>query len=736
MNRRVAVNGPHSMRNIFSLSIPTMVLLGGLLGITFGLFFGDYVAILHPIGTIYVMLLQVVVYPYIICTLLMGLGKISPKVAARLLSRGWIFYVLLLVITFAVILSLAAAIPLEPSGLTSDISSVRKTPDILQMVIPSNIFYALSNNYVPAVAIFCIFFGVALQHIKNTGQLFNILSVISETCLLFWKWLVKLAPFAIFALLADTFGTIKFNELKDFSEYILLSFIGSFSLAFWIIPVIMSCLIPVSYKEIMSGLRTAFLISAATTLSVVALPYIHDFTSKLIKKEKLEEKESEDILNTTLLVSYPFCQIGNFFVMLFILLAALYFNHPISQAYIYLLILLTYLSSIGSPSTIVNAVAFLSDWLNLPVETTNFFVSITPITRYGQVLASVMGFASMTILVTFSYYRCLSINLTKLLFHVFIIFVFLSTFNVLANKFIPNQQVKIYQRLNASTIHPDLYNAVKIYMLPPFNESAVEQIKSTEDVFYRILRTGVLRVGYNDMMKPFVFFNNKNQLVGYDVAMMYEFAKEFHLQIHFIPFTWPYLINDLVNDKFDIAIGGIYVSESRLQHISFSTPYNRSNIAFIVPADKKNQFSDYERILKLSNLRVGVFNSPVLLALLRQNFPNASIVLLDDFTSKGIHNAFLQNKIDAVFWSNNQTEIWTLGHPGYVSVSPTRVAAPFLMAYAMQKNSQQFIHLFDYWLDLKKNESLQDKLYKRWVLARPDVDMQPRWSILHNVLNW
>ena len=194
------------------------------------------------------------------------------------------------------------------------------------------------------------------------------------------------------------FGTIKFSQLTDLGEYVILFFIGTLLLAFWIIPVVISSLTPLRYKEIIFELRKALIVSAATTLSVVALPYIHDVTSKLIKNAHREQPDTNNIINTSLTISYPFGQLGNFFLSIFILFAALYFNQPLSESHQALLPLTTYLSSIGSPSTAVNAVAFLVNWLHLPPETTNLYISIMPLTRYGQVLASVMGFAFMTIL--------------------------------------------------------------------------------------------------------------------------------------------------------------------------------------------------------------------------------------------------------------------------------------------------------------------------------------------------
>jgi proton glutamate symport protein len=87
------------------------VFIGGILGIALGVFVGDYARFLRPIGRLYVMLLEVAVYPYLICSLVHGLGSMSPSQAWKLFLSGWRFYVGLWIITFGLLVVLAQGIP-------------------------------------------------------------------------------------------------------------------------------------------------------------------------------------------------------------------------------------------------------------------------------------------------------------------------------------------------------------------------------------------------------------------------------------------------------------------------------------------------------------------------------------------------------------------------------------------------------------------------------------------------
>src|SRR5262245_30972825 len=59
------------------LSLATQVLLGLVLGLLAGVFFGERTAGLQPVGRAFVLLLQMTVLPYIALSLITGLGHLT-----------------------------------------------------------------------------------------------------------------------------------------------------------------------------------------------------------------------------------------------------------------------------------------------------------------------------------------------------------------------------------------------------------------------------------------------------------------------------------------------------------------------------------------------------------------------------------------------------------------------------------------------------------------------------------
>ena len=269
------------------------VAIGGAIGILVGLFLGDYAHLIRPVGEVYVLLLEVAVYPYLICSLLHGLGSMAPAQAWRLFRSGWKFYVALWGITFGLLILLAHGIPQASSTSWIADASANGSPSLLEILIPIDPFTALSRNYVPAVVLFCLFYGVALQYVPEKTPLLSVLEGIRLARLKFWNGVVRFAPVAVFALFADLAGTIRPRAMAEVSIFLFLFFAGALILTFWIVPGCIVAFTPFNHREVLRDLRSALLIVVATTLSVSALPYISSATQRLARACGIEDPDTE-----------------------------------------------------------------------------------------------------------------------------------------------------------------------------------------------------------------------------------------------------------------------------------------------------------------------------------------------------------------------------------------------------------------------------------------------------------
>ena len=394
----------------------------------------------------------------------------------------------------------------------------------------------------------------------------------------------------MFALFAVTAGTTTVTGLVNMSLYLVLFLLGTAVLAFWVLPALISALAPVGHREVIVELRSALAIAAVTTLSVAALPFVMEATRKLADRCGIADPERDEIIRTNLSVAYPLGQIGNFFVYLFLVFAAYYYKVPLEGRDQALLPLMTLLSGFGSPTSAVNAVEFLSAWLALPGGTRELYVELQTLTRYCQVIVSVMAFAFLSVLVTLAYYGKLELRLPRLaaaLVLPALAFVAIAwAGHGLHGYFAAPAGI----RYGALTLDPAVTRGVEATVLRGAEPERVPAPAASGTTMERIQQSGALRVGYNANAVPFSYFNDAGELVGYDVAFAYDLARSLNVRVIFVPFEWPALERDLEAGRFDIAMAGVYASTQRLSALSSSMSYNQSPVALFMPTDRAHRF--------------------------------------------------------------------------------------------------------------------------------------------------
>ena len=151
------------------VGLPVLILVGALVGVCVGVVFGERARILEPVGSAYALMLQIAVYPYLLCALLVGLGRLTPGMARRLFAASWGPYLFMWAVTLGSIWLLARAIPPTPPPSVVQASVGQLAPSLLDLLIPANLVQAIGRNYVPAVVIFAIVYGLAIHKVERKG---------------------------------------------------------------------------------------------------------------------------------------------------------------------------------------------------------------------------------------------------------------------------------------------------------------------------------------------------------------------------------------------------------------------------------------------------------------------------------------------------------------------------------------------------------------------------------------
>ncbi|TWI86191.1 Na+/H+-dicarboxylate symporter [Roseibium hamelinense] len=704
--------------------LPFLVLIGGFAGVVIGSLSPGLTSVLKPFGEIYIRLMEVVVLPYLVSSLVLGLGRLSPATAVTLFRKSWPVYLLLWAVTFVFLAIAASTVPLVSQTTVVDFSNSlptdRGSPTALvDLLIPDNFFQALSQNYIPSVVLMGVIFGIAIQHSVKPTSLLDVLTIIRNACIRIWGWVIYMAPLGVCALFAESIGSVSLTGFAALSIYVAVVLLSAAVLALWVFPMLLTVFLPLTYREIMSGLREAFVVAIVTSLSVASLPLIQQAAQDFLARVKTSDTtdEQREIIETSLSVSYPLAQIGNFFILVFLVHAAFYYYLPLERQQLIELPFVTLLSGIGSPTSSIAAVTFMADWLGLPGGTTDLYVETMAITRYAQVIASVSAFAFVTTAITFMFYGKVRFNLRALVLTIAVTAVAFTGIWALGRWGGTHAPLHSEVSYRGASL-PDYLQALsdanrasnRVDAQPTQSVDAKPDLHAGLDTIDRIETTGILRVGINPNVMPFSYENNKDRIVGYDVELMYRFAQSMNVDLRFVPYTWQNLNEDLKNHRFDIAIGGLYITDGRLSGLTVSDPYFESPLALIVKSEAVDQFKSRSAIAANKNLSLAVFDDPVMIALAKRNFPSAKLTVVDDYSR--LDN---MENVQAAIWTREQAKALAISLKDYSAVVPEDTASRFLFAYLMPPASPGLASYLNYWMSLSKDNGVLQDMARRWI---------------------
>jgi len=98
--------------------------------------------------------------------------------------------------------------------------------------------------------------------------------------------------------------------------------------------------------------------------------------------------------------------------------------------------------------------------------------------------------------------------------------------------------------------------------------------KTPQDHYWQIKKSGKIIIGLEPLFAPFEFYDKEGNLVGFDVDLAKEIAKELGVQPEFKVFSWDELFPALlVKKEIDVIISAVSITPERAKIMAFSVPY-------------------------------------------------------------------------------------------------------------------------------------------------------------------
>lgn len=276
------------------------VLLGMLLGLLTGILLGPSTGLVDPAtgivvgnwlafpGRLFLAAIQMIVIPLVIASIVRGLAASENLEQLRALGVR-------VVIFFAVTTALAAAIGLSVGNLmdpgkmvtglklpAAEINSAgtapgtvqfSKLPDVVIDLLPGNPLNSMVEGEMLQIVVFSMVLGIALVSMlpDQARPMLELLGSLQEICMTVVRWAMKLAPYAVFGLMAQLTSKIGLGAILGLGFYVLTVLVG-LAIMMVIYLIMIRALTGQSPLSFLRDTRDVLLLAFSTSSSAAVMP--------------------------------------------------------------------------------------------------------------------------------------------------------------------------------------------------------------------------------------------------------------------------------------------------------------------------------------------------------------------------------------------------------------------------------------------------------------------------------
>ncbi|MGG0386173.1 cation:dicarboxylase symporter family transporter [Priestia filamentosa] len=278
--------------------LATQIFIGLALGIAVGAFFygnETAMAILQPIGDIFLHLIKMIVIPIVIAALVVSIAGVGDiKKLGKLGGKTILYFEI--VTTIALAIGLLAANLFHPgTGIDmgnlekSNISTYEETAqskedvsiaDQFVHIIPSNIFQSLAEGDLLAIVFFSVLLGIGVAVVGEKGKpVLNFFDGILEAMFWITNLVMKFAPFGVFALIGVNVAKFGIGSLVPLGKLVLVIYLTMFFFVFIILGFIAK-IVGVNIFVMMKILKDELILAFTTASSEAVLPRLMEKMEK------------------------------------------------------------------------------------------------------------------------------------------------------------------------------------------------------------------------------------------------------------------------------------------------------------------------------------------------------------------------------------------------------------------------------------------------------------------------
>lgn len=227
-------------------------------------------------------------------------------------------------------------------------------------------------------------------------------------------------------------------------------------------------------------------------------------------------------------------------------------------------------------------------------------------------------------------------------------------------------------------------------------------------------KNGTLRFGTSAVTEPFSFFNDKQEIVGFDVEFVSLLAQSQGMNLEIINMEFGSLIAALNSEKCDIIGACMTITEERAKSVLFTKPYYTGGIAVVVKEVQKPKSNSEVKLRDGSDLAtatVGAMTGTTGEKYIREHYPKATVQCYDDIMDAIA--ALQAHKLDYVITAYT-TALKVSNKNDDLEVLPKEYTDEFA-AIAFNKKDVELLNQVNKVLLQFKKDGTLDTIIHRWV---------------------
>ena len=275
------------------LGVGVGVLLGPTTGIVPLQVAGNIASWLALPGDLFIRLVQMIMIPLVVASIVQGIaGGGEREQVARLGARVTLYFVGTTVV--ATLIGFAAALAVRPGrGSPLSVSMAGPVPQVVDSppvdvpsmisgLLPSNPLASALAGEMLSIVIFAVIVAAALISMprERAEPVLTLLFSVQEICMTVTKWAMRLAPFAVFGLMARTTATSGLEAITSLGFYVL-TVLTALAGILVIYAIIIAAFTSISVKRFFRAASDVLLLAFSVASSAAVMP----LTMKTAEKE-------------------------------------------------------------------------------------------------------------------------------------------------------------------------------------------------------------------------------------------------------------------------------------------------------------------------------------------------------------------------------------------------------------------------------------------------------------------